>query len=264
MPGPEADLKLLTSALRDAGALVLRYWRKQPKSWEKEDDAGPVSEADLASNTLLEAQLRTARTDYGWLSEETADSQDRLTRQRCFIIDPIDGTRSFLQGEDTFAVVAGICDAGRMIASAVYLPALDRMYEAALNGPALLNGAPIRVSQTTEPKGATMLTAAGNLTPAHWPGGVPDVRRAFRPSLAYRLCLVAEGRHDSMASLRPTWEWDIAAASLILERAGGRITDGQGQELRFNSPEPKHQHGILAAPPDLHKALLKLRHPKAS
>lgn len=261
MPGPEADLTLLSSALREAGGLALRYWRHKPKFHEKPGGAGPVSEADLAVNDLLLARLRAARPDYGWLSEETADTSDRLERETCFIVDPIDGTRSFLQGEDTFAIVAGICTRGRMTAGAVLLPALDRLYTAHIDRPAMLNETPIRAALRADPNGSTMLTATPNLAPGLWPGGVPDVRRAFRPSLAYRLCLVAEGRHDSMISLRPTWEWDIAAASLIVERAGGTATDGQGQPLRFNAPHPQVAAGILAAGPALHPALMALRLP---
>jgi len=258
LQGPEADLSLLSDALREAGKLALRYWRHKPKFHDKPDGAGPVSEADLAVNDLLLAKLRAARPDYGWLSEETADTPERLTRDTCFIIDPIDGTRSFIQGEDTFAIAAGICHQGRMTAGAVCLPALGRLYTAHAHGPALMNGTPISASERSEPDGATMLTATPNLAPAQWPGGLPDVRRAFRPSLAYRLCLVAEGRHDSMASFRPTWEWDIAAASLIVERAGGTASGGNGAPLIFNTPEARIASGVLAAGAALHPRLLAL------
>lgn len=233
----------------------MRHWRNKPQSWDKPDDAGPVSEADLAVNALLETRLRAARPDYGWLSEESADGDARLAARRCFIIDPIDGTRSFIAGEDTFAIVAGIAEAGIMHAGAVWLPALKRLYSAHRDGPAHYNGATIRASTATEPDGATMLTTAPNMVESRWPGGVPKVRRAFRPSLAYRLCLVAEGRHDSMVTFRRTWEWDIAAATLIAERAGVRVTDSLGEPLVFNRADPRVA-GVIAAPPVLHAALM--------
>lgn len=261
MRGPEADLTLLSDTLREAGKLALRYWRHKPKFYDKPGDAGPVSEADLAVNDLLLAKLRAARPEYGWLSEETADTPERLARDDCFIIDPIDGTRSFIQGEDTFAIAAGICHRGRMTAGAVYLPALERLYTAHAEGPARMNGQTITASERSAPDGATMLTATPNLAASHWPGGLPDVRRAFRPSLAYRLCLVAEGRHDSMVSFRPTWEWDIAAASLIVERAGGRATAGNGAALIFNTPGARIPSGVLAAGAALHPRLLALHLP---
>lgn len=238
----------------------MRYWRKTLKSWDKPDQGGPVSEADLQVNAQLEADLRRARPEYGWLSEESLDSPDRLSAKRCFIVDPIDGTRSFIQGEDTFSVVAGICDGPKMRAGAVWLPALKRLYSAHAEGPARFNGREIHVSATRDPEGATMLTSALNMRPEYWPGGVPKIRRAFRPSLAYRMCLVAEGRHDSMATFRPTWEWDIAAATLIAERAGAKVTDCHGADLAFNRADPRVS-GVLAAPAPLHSALLRLAQP---
>lgn len=255
MPGPDRDLQLLTETLQEAGEIAMRHWRRSPKAWDKPDGAGPVTEADLAVNNLMARRLQAARPGYGWLSEESADGPERLLRQRVFIVDPIDGTRSFMAGEDTFALVAGVAEAGQMIAGAVWLPALKRLYSAHRDGPALMNGQEIRVSCKTDLAGATMLTSAANLQPQHWPGGVPAVRRAFRPSLAYRLALVAEGRHDSMAVFRGTWEWDIAAASLIVERAGGLVTAAKGGALRFNAPVPRVD-GVMAANPALHHALV--------
>lgn len=251
------DLTLLETAVQEAGEIAMRYWRKTPKAWEKPDQGGPVTEADLQVNAHLETRLRAARPDYGWLSEESLDGTERLAAARCFIVDPIDGTRSFIQGEDTFSIVAGISDGHQMRAGAVWLPALKRLYSAHAQGPARYNGQEIRVSDARDPEGATMLTTAVNLRADYWPGGVPKVRRAFRPSLAYRMCLVAEGRHDSMATFRPTWEWDIAAATLIAERAGATVTDCHGAGLAFNRADPRVS-GVLAAPADLHRALLRL------
>lgn len=255
MQGLEAELALLTKAVQSAGKIALRHWRKSPKFWEKPDGLGPVTEADLAVNEALSEQLRGARPDYGWLSEESVDDEARLSAKRVFIVDPIDGTRSFMAGEDTFAIVAGIAEGSRMIAGAVWLPALGRLYSAHAHGPALYNGVEIHASRTEVPEGATMLTNAAGLAAKWWPGGVPAVRRAFRPSLAYRMCLVAEGRHDSMVVFRDTFEWDIASASLIAERAGVVVSDGQGKPLLFNQREP-HVAGVLAAPAVLHAGLM--------
>ena len=92
----------------------------------------------------------------------------------------------------------------------------------------------------------------------HWPGGVPDLKRSFRPSLAYRLCLVAQGRFDAMLAFRPTWEWDIAAGALIAARAGAVATDGAGAALLFNAADPR-TNGVLVAGPGLHAELMALR-----
>ena len=80
-----------------------------------------------------------------------------------------------------------------------------------------------------------MLTARKQMLPEHWPGGPPPMQRHFRSSLAWRMCLVAEGRFDAMLTFRRAFEWDIAAGALIAAEAGARVTDGHGAELRFNS-----------------------------
>lgn len=253
MPAP--DLALLSEAAREAGAVAMRYWKHSPQSWDKGGDAGPVTEADLAVNDLLAHRLRGARPDYGWLSEESADTDERLSARRVFIIDPIDGTRAFMAGEDTFAHSLAVAEEGRVIAAAVFLPALDRLYTATAEGPALRDDQPIRASLRPGSEGATLLATRHALGESHWPGGVPDVKRSFRSSLAFRLCLVAEGRHDGMLTLRSAWEWDIAAGALIARQAGAAVTDRFGRALRFNAPHPAME-GVIAAAPGVHADLL--------
>lgn len=252
---PEADdLALLTDAARIAGRIALRFWKRNPKSWEKGDE-GPVTEADLAVNEALQSHLRAARPAYGWLSEESPDDPARLKTDSQFILDPIDGTRAFIAGEDSFSHALAIARNGQVTAGVVYLPALDRLYAATAQGPATLNGDPITASTIETIEGATLLTPAANLKPELWRGEVPNVKRAFRASVAYRLALVAQGRFDGMLSFRKGWEWDIAAGTLIAARAGATVTDITGQTLSFNRPTPQ-SNGLLVAAPALHTALL--------
>ena len=253
---PEADdLALLTEAATEAGRIALHFWRREPKFWDKGGEHGPVSEADLAVNEALETRLRAARPGYGWLSEETPDTVARLDCAQVFLLDPIDGTRAFLAGEENFAISLAVVTAGRVTAGVVHLPAKARLYAATANGPALRDGLPIAASTRTELVGADVLTTRAALAPEHWPKGVPDLKRSFRASLAYRLCLAAEGRHDAMLTLRDAWEWDIAAGSLIAERAGCRVTDRTGAALRFNEAIPLAK-GTIAANPVLHGEIL--------
>lgn len=254
MPGPD-DLRLICDAARTAGDIAMRFWRRDPKVWDKGGDHGPVTEADLAVNDMLKATLLTARPGYGWLSEETPDDAARLSTTRQFIIDPIDGTRAFVAGEDNFAVSIAVAEGGRVIAGAVVLPAKNRLYSAEIGAVAQRDGQPIAASQRTELAGASILATKANMEPGHWPGGVPDLRRSFRTSLAYRLCLAAEGRHDGMLTFRDCWEWDIAAGALICEAAGACVTDRHGAALRFNSPAAKTP-GVIATNPALHRAIL--------
>lgn len=249
------DLALLTEAARIAGKIALRYWKRSPKQWEKGDE-GPVTEADIAVNDALQKLLRSARPHYGWLSEETPDDPARLTTEAQFILDPIDGTRAFIAGEDSFSHALAVTRNGEVSAGVVFLPAKNNLFAATATGPATLNDAPISASTIKGIDGANILTPAANMAPQHWPGGVPDLKRSFRASVAYRLALVAQGRFDGMLSFRQGWEWDIAAGDLIARRAGATVTDAKGLPIRYNRPVPR-ANGLVAAAPALHTALLQ-------
>jgi len=253
---PEADdLTLLIDAARAAGDIAMGHFRKDPQTWDKPDGTGPVTVADLEVDGYLKDRLLTARPDHGWLSEETEDDPARLTRSRAFIVDPIDGTRAYIDGSRDWSVSVALTEGGVPLAGVVYLPAQDVLYAASTGTGARRNGQPLAVSRTADPAQAQVLANRANLDPHHWQGATPGFSRSFRSSLAYRLCLVAEGRFDAMFALRKTWEWDIAAGALILSEAGGRVTDQNGGGLQFNQATPLSD-GILGGGPDLHASLL--------
>lgn len=255
---PESDLALLIRAARDAGDIALGFWRTDQTVWHKDDNAGPVSEGDYATDTALRTSLTAARPGYGWLSEETPDDAIRLSRETAFVVDPIDGTRAYVDGQDTWALSLAVVTGGSPTAAVVYLPARGTLYAAARGEGATRDGAPIAASARTDLAEATLLAPRPSLDAQHWPGGVPPVTRAFRPSLAWRLALVAEGAFDAMLTFRDAWEWDIAAGALIAAEAGARVTDRSGAPLAFNSPAALTP-GALVAPPPLHAALMARR-----
>ena len=252
---PATDLPLLIDAALEAGKIATRYSGTTAQRWDKPDGAGPVTEADLAVNAMLEQRLPSARPGYGWLSEETEDSTARLTRDRVFVVDPIDGTRSFAEGSRTWAHSLAVAEGGEVTAAVIYLPQRDLLYAAAKGEGATLNGSAIRVSGVSDIKTAEILAAKPNLDPRHWlQGQVPEFKRVYRPSLAYRMATVGQGRFDGMLTLRPSWEWDIAAGDLVIREAGGICSDRLGQPLRFNNAHPR-LNGVIAAGPALHDAL---------
>jgi myo-inositol-1(or 4)-monophosphatase len=256
------DLDLLTQAALAAGKLARSFVGQRYEISEKPGNLGPVTDADHAVNDQLCTLLRGARPTYGWLSEETEDGTKRLGESRMFVIDPIDGTRSFIEGGSAWAHALAIVENGVPVAGVVYLPMKNKLYRAAAGLGAQLNGQPIRVAGRGQLQGATMVAAKPNYDARHWQGAVPDVTRVYRPSLAYRLSLVAEGRFDAMMTLRPSWEWDIAAGAVILQQAGAAITDRNGQALRFNNPHPQ-VNGVVAANPALHANLMGHLRPAA-
>ncbi len=262
---PVTDLPLLVDAARAAGDIAKRYFKNAPDVTDKPDGAGPVTEADLAVNAMLEHELQQARRDYGWLSEETEDSTARLGTKRQFVIDPIDGTRAFIEGSKDWAHSLAVVEEGVVVAAAVYMPMRDLMFAAALGAGATCNGTPIRVTDP-DVADATVLGAKINMQPQFWRHGqVPPMKRTFRSSLAYRLCLVAQGQFDGMMTFRPSWEWDIAGGALIASEAGAVITDQHDHDLRFNNRHPQVP-GVLVAGPQLHADLaarLEPQPPKA-
>lgn len=262
LSSPEADRALLVEAAAAAGAIALRFFRRDPGVWEKDGGLGPVTEADLAVDRALAQRLRAARPDYGWLSEETTDGPERLSRRRVFIVDPIDGTRAFVAGETGWCVALAVVEAGRPIAAAALFPALGVLYAAARGAGATRGDRPLRASACAALDGARVVANAAMLDPGHWPGGPPRVERRFRASMIHRLCRVGEGSEDAMLTFRKVWEWDAAAGALIAEEAGCVVTDGAGAPIRFNAESARHE-GLIVAPPALHAALLERRRPPA-
>lgn len=259
MPGPDAadlaDRDLLTRAALEAGRIALRHRRAGVDPVEKPGGQGPVTAADLEIDAMLRDMLRAARPDYGWLSEETPDDDARLRADRVFVIDPIDGTRAFAAGQPDYTHSLAVVAGGVPVAAAIHQPERDRVWAAARGTGATRDGTAIAPSGRTALEDATVLAAKPNLDPRHWRGGPPPVRRTFRSSLAYRLALVAEGRFDAMMTLRPCWEWDIAAGALIGLEAGAAVTDMAGRVQRFNAPR-RQVAGTVSGTPAVQAALL--------
>jgi len=258
LQAPEDDLALLLDAAQAAGKIAQSFFRQDPETWDKGGGDDPVTEADIAVDRMLREELRAARPDYGWLSEETEDSAERLDRERVFIVDPIDGTRAFVDGTSGWGHSLAVVERGRPIAGVVFMPEQDKLFAAALGQGATLNGAKLAVSGQTAPDAAEILTTRPSLKPEHWPGGVPGITRVYRPSMAYRISAVGTGRFDGMVSFRQTWEWDIAAGVLIAQEAGARVTDADGVTLTLNNASP-HVNGVIAANAPLHAALMRHR-----
>ena len=253
--GVTGDLALLTEAARAAGRAALGFWRRSPDATQKPDGQGPVSEADYASDAVLRRMLADAHPAHGWLSEESAGDPSGWAAGRAFVVDPIDGTRAFLDGSADWAVSAALVEDGRPVAACVHLPARGETYTAARGGGAALDGAPVRCSARADLAGARVLANKATFAPDHWPRGVPPVERRFRSSLAWRLCLAASGRYDAMLTLRDAWSWDIAAGALIASEAGCTVTDRAGRPLDFRAAPPQTP-GCVVAPPALHGGLI--------
>jgi myo-inositol-1(or 4)-monophosphatase len=256
------DEALLTGAVRAAGALALSYFRNGVVGRNKADNT-PVSDADLAVDEMLRERLVGERPDYGWLSEESVDNPSRLDALRVWIVDPIDGTRAFLAGTPEWTIAAALVENCEPVLAAVFNPATAEMFTARRGGGAYLNGVPISVTMPDEITGCRMIATKGFFKHKIWAAPWPHTENTWFNSIAYRLALIAAGRADATLSLTGKSEWDIAAAALLVEEAGGRITDAAGAALTFNKPSPR-MNGLVAAAPKLHHLLVARTKPVAA
>lgn len=246
------DLKLLEDTVRAGGAIARKYYGGDYKRWNKEGGS-PVTEADLAVNTYLCETLMAARPDYGWLSEESTDDPTRLSRSNVFVVDPIDGTVAFLKNRPHFTVCAAVVVDGRPCCGAIYNPITDELYSARSGNGARRNGMAIHVTARQVLADCAMLGDRTQLTRAPW----PSLRVENRNSVAYRLMLVADGSADASVSLSAKRDWDLAAADIILQEAGGLLTDACGTRLRYNGASTI-QPSLVAANPALHAEIIAL------
>ncbi len=249
------DHELLQSAVREAGALALSYFGRDIKKWDKAPD-DPVSEADLAVDALLKDRLCSARPGYGWMSEETEDDPARLSAPLVWIVDPIDGTRAFLQGKPEFTVCVALVADGAPILGVVFNPATGDFFEAVRGGGARHNGAAIAVSPQDAIAGAKLLSSRRTFQKRDWTDAVEHAEFGFLGSMAFRLALVGAGRYDATITLAPKSDWDLAAGDLIITEAGGVATQVDGKELRYNRPSVRHPD-VIAAGPELHAKLVE-------
>lgn len=227
----DADLDLIKSAAVAAGIIASGYFRSDPKTWRKAD-ATPVSEADIAVDDYLHQVLMGERPDYGWLSEEWGE-EGRLTQSRVFVVDPIDGTRAFLRGDDAWVISIAVVERGTPLVGVIYAPVRDELYSAALGGGAELNGAPPSVDHEPAEPVISGPTAVHRELQAR---KLAYTRGESLPSLALRLLQLTTGQFDAVVAKRGAADWDIAAATLVLAECGIAIEDVCDGPPRFDRP----------------------------
>lgn len=252
-----ADLELAIRATRAAGAAILPWFRAETEVRYKAPDQ-PVTDADLETDRILREMLIGERPEYGWLSEETKDSPARLAKERLWVVDPIDGTNSFVKGRAEFAISVALVERGEPVIGIVFNPVTDELYHAAAGAGAFLNSAPIHVSGTGTDAPARRIVAS------RWEMGRGEFERFTAPwvvvplgSTAYKMAKVADGTADVFVSAGPKNEWDVAGAAVIVTEAGGRVTGPAGAPFRYNQPDPAWR-GVVATNGLLHDAVLAM------
>lgn len=242
------EKSVLLNAIRMAGAAVLQL--QQTASAETtfksraDGSIDIVTTADLLANDILKNNLLGAFPDDGWLSEETADDAERLAKKRVWIVDPIDGTREFAAGVPEYAVSVALVEEGIPIISAVFNPATAELFYAIKNGGAWKEDKAIRCTNENPDK-LRLLASRSEYHRGEWDKFAKSCHVSQLGSIAYKLALLAAGEAHATFSLGPKSEWDIAAGVLLVQEAGGVVTDIRRETFTFNR-QTTRVNGIVA------------------
>lgn len=239
----------LETIIREAGRIAMATWPGAGHAlevWEK-SPGDPVCAGDIAVNSFLRAELENLLPSAGWLSEETADAPDRLSRDLLWLVDPIDGTRDYIGGRTGWAVAVALVSAGRPLLGYLDAPARGEFWQAEAGQGSWCNGEALTASSRTSLPGARVPARFTSPEDA-------DLVLVDQPnSIALRIAMVAADAADLVATLRWGWEWDIGAAALIAREAGAMVTDAFGQPINYNKRDPR-AFGVLVTAPAIHLA----------
>jgi len=240
------DLKLALDASKEAGKIIMQYYRADYEIKEK-GYHNPVTTADNEADSFLKSTLTDAMPEYGWLSEETVDSKDRLDKDRVWIVDPLDGTKEFIEGVPHFVVSIALVDKGIPIIGVLHNPVTEETFYAAKGEGAYLNNFRYHCSIKASTKEMVILNSRSETRRGLWESYKAKFKelRAIG-SVAYKMGLTATGKADIFATLRPKNEWDVCAGTCLINEAGGKVIDLNGNELSFNNQKTLIEPGLIA------------------
>ena len=259
-----AELDAAQEAARRGGAILQRFRESGARyGWKQSSDRPHwsgrgfsyevVSEADVEVDAALRETLLGAFPDDAWLSEEAHDDRERLLHRRVWIVDPLDGTREFLQGVPEYAVSIALAVNGQAVLGVVYNPDADEMYAATIDSDddRFCLDAASALSQSY------MLVGRGEWHFGDLPP-VPDGTQVMPVgSIAYRMARLATGTGCLVFTAGRRSEWDLAAGAALLQAAGATVTDIDGRPLQFNQAEPSIK-GLIAASLNIHSEARQL------
>jgi myo-inositol-1(or 4)-monophosphatase len=250
----ERELEVALTAAREAGGILLRHYHAGAQAWEKSED-NPVTQADLEADRAIARRLREAFPDDAILSEETVADPSRTSRPRCWIVDPMDGTKEFTRRIPEFAVSIALAQEGEPVVGVIHNPAAGVTVWGRRGAGTRRDGESSRVSDLQELSKAVVIASRTEISRdrfAPYEGWFRELRPVG--SIAWKLACIASGDGDLNVSVAPKNEWDVCAGDLLVREAGGVYVAFDGSRRVYNQPHTLIDAGMAAGPPKLVEA----------
>lgn len=248
------DLARIEAALL-AASQVFRGYRPEEIAVRRKAGGDPVTEYDQAIDDVLHRLLPASGE--GWLSEETVDDASRLGRRRVWVVDPLDGTKEFVQGIPEWCISVGLVEDGEPVAGGICNPATGEIFLGAFGLGVRLNGREVAPSSRRTLLGATVLASRSECSRGEWDRFGSDFQVTPMGSVAYKLARVAAGLADATWTLVPKHEWDVAGGAALVKAAGGMAAEWPVQRGGFNRPDSKLT-GFYAVAPGLAREVCEM------
>ena len=258
MPAPkyEEELQIAIDVAREAGAAILSLYKGPLDVQQKNyaDDYEPVTDADRVANQIIVDRLTTEFPNDGILAEESIDTDRRLQKRRVWMVDPLDGTTGFIQGNGDFAVQIGLVEDGECVVGVVYQPLTGVLYRAVRGAGCWIERpdfSPQRATASEHNKLDEIRLAASR---SHRSPRMNRVVTSLgfkeevqRGSVGIKVGLIVEQQCDVYIHLSPrTKQWDTCAPQIVLTEAGGQVTDLFGKPLTYTVPDVQNRNGLVA------------------